>query len=82
MSVMDFDQHAPDGNPPSDPESISASVSQFQEQIEYGSRHYSVSTFRDLAEHLQTDIPFSKPPLIITFDDGYHDNYLNAYPLL
>ncbi len=36
----------------------------------------------DLLNNLQSDTPLPQKPIIITFDDGYDDNYLNAFPTL
>ena len=36
----------------------------------------------DLINHLKNGAPLPSKPIIITFDDGYDDNYLNAFPTL
>ncbi|MFC1747703.1 polysaccharide deacetylase family protein [Pseudomonadota bacterium] len=40
-------------------------------------RGYEFVTFKDIANGIQV-----KKPVILTFDDGYEDNYLNLLPLL
>jgi len=40
-------------------------------------RGFSFVTFKDLANGIKV-----KKPIILTFDDGYEDNYLNLLPLL
>ena len=40
-------------------------------------RGFSFITFKDLANGIKV-----KKPIILTFDDGYEDNYLNLLPLL
>lgn len=67
---------------PFDSELISASVREFERQMEYVSAHYRVLTFHDLDEHEKNHIPLPDRSLIITFDDGYADNYENAFPIL
>ncbi|SFV52371.1 polysaccharide deacetylase family protein [hydrothermal vent metagenome] len=48
-----------------------------EQQIQYFlKRKYQLVTFKDL----QTQ--FIKKPMILTFDDGYLDNYQNLYPIL
>jgi len=43
---------------------------------------YQPITLRDLIYHLTLGSSLPEKPIILTFDDGYEDNYTNAYPLL
>jgi peptidoglycan/xylan/chitin deacetylase (PgdA/CDA1 family) len=43
---------------------------------------YQTITLYDLHAHLAADTPLPEKPVILTFDDGYRDNYENAFPLL
>ncbi len=43
---------------------------------------YTTISFYDLVAHLVQGMPLPDKPLILTFDDGYRDNYENALPLL
>lgn len=65
-----------------DPELISASCSQFREQMEYVRAHYDPIRFSDLLSAFDGGAPLPDRPLIVTFDDGYIDNYTNAFPIL
>ena len=43
---------------------------------------YSTISLYDLVAYLLQGTPLPTKPVILTFDDGYRDNYENAYPLL
>lgn len=51
----------------------------FEELIKYSLDHYTILSFSELAD---IESPLKKPPLILSFDDGYYDFYENALPLL
>ena len=61
---------------------VSASPEVFNIQMEYVSKWFNVVSVADVANWL--DGRQSLPPhaALITFDDGYLDNYTNAYPIL
>ncbi|HEX9059953.1 MAG TPA: polysaccharide deacetylase family protein [Clostridia bacterium] len=50
----------------------------FYEQMKYlYDNEYTTLTFNEVKDYKRY-----KKPVLITFDDGYNDNYLNAYPVL
>ncbi|MDF9407829.1 polysaccharide deacetylase family protein [Pelotomaculum isophthalicicum JI] len=61
---------------------MAVSVENFQAQMKYfHERGYSSLTLADYSNMInQNDLP--KKSLVITFDDGYRDNYLFAFPTL
>lgn len=53
----------------------------FAKQMEYLASHFSVCSLTEAVERLRTnDIPDNV--VVVTFDDGYRDNYLYAFPIL
>ena len=62
--------------------SISASTKQFEEQLRFIKNHFDVLTFKNLHENYLSQGIFPERGLIITFDDGYLNNYTNVFPLL
>ena len=53
----------------------------FAKQMEYVAEHYTVCSLSETVERIRSDdVPAEL--LTITFDDGYRDNYENAFPIL
>ncbi len=65
-----------------DSDLVSASVDEFDWQVAYIKRHYHPMTFADIAGRLQANAALPKKPVVLTFDDGFADNYVNAFPIL
>jgi peptidoglycan/xylan/chitin deacetylase (PgdA/CDA1 family) len=43
---------------------------------------YTTISLYQLLEYLTKGVPLPEKPVVLTFDDGYRDNYENAFPLL
>lgn len=56
----------------------------FAAQLHYLKKHYNVISIDEfLTDHGGTQkAPNAPPKLLLTFDDGWKDNYLNAFPIL
>jgi peptidoglycan/xylan/chitin deacetylase (PgdA/CDA1 family)/CelD/BcsL family acetyltransferase involved in cellulose biosynthesis len=52
----------------------------FEREMRYIAQHYKVVSLSELQQHLTAGGP--EPVLAVTFDDGYQDNYQNAFPVL
>lgn len=59
------------------------SPSMLENDLKYLSdRGYQTVTVRDLMAYVETGAALPEKPVMLTFDDGYYNNYCNAYPLL
>jgi peptidoglycan/xylan/chitin deacetylase (PgdA/CDA1 family) len=65
-----------------DQELVSATCDEFEKQIIHIKKNYSAISFEQLINHLNNDTTPPRNAVIITFDDGFADNYLNAFPIL
>lgn len=61
---------------------VSTSPTMFEQQLAFVRDHFNVISLWDLRAALTEGAALPDHPLLITFDDGYLDNYENAYPLL
>jgi peptidoglycan/xylan/chitin deacetylase (PgdA/CDA1 family) len=66
----------------SDPELVSASVLSFRQQMEFVARNFTPISCSDLAHYIYSGKSLPAASAIVTFDDGFEDNYLNAFPVL
>ncbi len=65
-----------------DEDLISATSASFRRQMEFVRRHFQIVSFADLQRCAQENKPWPARALIVTFDDGYADNYSHAFPIL
>jgi peptidoglycan/xylan/chitin deacetylase (PgdA/CDA1 family) len=61
---------------------VSATPTEFTRQMDYVKRYYNAITCEQLNAFRRGEKELPPYPLLITFDDGYRDNYSNAYPIL
>ncbi len=55
----------------------------FEAQLKYlADQGYHTIHLTDLVNHWQSGTELAPKPIILTFDDGYDDNYTNAFPTL
>lgn len=61
---------------------VSATPSGFGAQMAFVARHFTVVSVADVQNWLLEKRPLPPHPLLITFDDGYRDNFDHAFPVL
>ena len=56
---------------------------QFEEDLKYlKEKGYNTVVMEDLVAYVYDNKPLPEKPIVLTFDDGYYNNYVYAYPLL
>lgn len=62
---------------------LSVTPENFEAQLAYlQAQDFTTISLEDLTYYLAGLQPLPEKPIILTFDDGYADNYTNAFPLL
>lgn len=61
---------------------ISVSNKLFERQIEYLKRNFKVISLNEMLNNLKVNKVMQNDNVAITFDDGYKDNFLNAFSVL
>ncbi|HEY1200725.1 MAG TPA: polysaccharide deacetylase family protein [Niastella sp.] len=65
------------------PDPLTISVRKFSAQLQYLVNHgFNFISLSELKEHITSNAPLPPKAVMITFDDGYRDNLLYAYPVL
>jgi peptidoglycan/xylan/chitin deacetylase (PgdA/CDA1 family) len=54
----------------------------FEKQIEYLRRNFRILSPKEFISRLEREALFETKSCLVTFDDGWKDNFLNAYPIL
>lgn len=63
-------------------EQLSVNVTEFDKMMEVFSKHYRVISLYELLDGITRGETFDSRTVVITFDDGYKDNYQYAAPIL
>jgi peptidoglycan/xylan/chitin deacetylase (PgdA/CDA1 family) len=61
---------------------LKVSASNFEKQIHFLKEHYTIISGEELADIIKNNKPFPENSCLITFDDGWADNYTHAFPIL
>ena len=69
-------------NYPFDHDFISATPDGFEWQMNYIKKHFDPVSFADVEAFIAGEAKWPERPIVVTFDDGFDDNYHIAYPIL
>ncbi|MFH1858527.1 MAG: polysaccharide deacetylase family protein, partial [Candidatus Omnitrophota bacterium] len=61
---------------------LNVRVGDFEEQMAYLADHYQVLSLQEAFQKLTSGDAFPEKSIVLTFDDGYKDNFHRAYPVL
>lgn len=62
--------------------SLVVSTETFEEQLLFLKKYFGILTMDQMVDTLNTGSSFPTPSCVLTFDDGWRDTYLHAYPIL
>ncbi len=65
-----------------DLELISATTDDFRWQMQFVKKHFDVIGLHDLIRNLDGESPLPPRPIMVTFDDGFQDNFREALPVI
>lgn len=67
---------------PFDDDLIEVTTEEFECQLKYLASNFDVISFADVIDYMDGKTTLPKRPLLITFDDGFRDNYEFAFPII
>ena len=82
LLVLNYHRIGDQAATPFDEGVFSATASEFEAQVRLVQKRNGLVTLNEALNLLQNDKPFRGVPVLLTFDDGYRDNYELAFPIL
>jgi len=76
--VLMYHRVSDDGNS----SDITVSAKNFEDQILYLKKNFNIVSIDELIDMYLQNVKLEEDTVAITFDDGYKDNYTDAYPIL
>jgi peptidoglycan/xylan/chitin deacetylase (PgdA/CDA1 family) len=82
LTVFNYHRIGSIADNPYDDGVYSATAKAFREQVLFLRRHFDLPPLERVVAAAADGFEFRRPTALITFDDGYRDNYELAYPVL
>lgn len=65
-----------------DPLEMNIRIEDFERQMRYLKNNFNIISLEKAVKSLREGIEIPQASIVVTFDDGYEDNYTNAFPIL
>jgi peptidoglycan/xylan/chitin deacetylase (PgdA/CDA1 family) len=82
LIVLNYHRIGSSEETPGDPGVYSATPEDFDQQVAWIKRHFRVATLAEAVAFSEGRTSFRNSAVLLTFDDGYKDNYDHAYRVL
>lgn len=82
LIVLNYHRLGQPNGQPYDDGTFSATAYEFESQVEFLKRRYSIVTLDEAIQLVTGKQTFRGAAVLLTFDDGYLDNFQIAYPIL
>lgn len=82
LLILNYHRIGVAGATPYDSGTYSCTTAQFDAQIQYFQRYFDILDLDHAADVIHGSTRLTHASLLLTFDDGYLDNYTEAYPVL
>ena len=82
LLILNYHRIGSPSDTPYDPGNYSSTAEDFDWQVAYLKSHFDILTLDQAVAVVEARSTLARPSVLITFDDGYEDNYLHAYPIL
>ncbi|MGO4524736.1 polysaccharide deacetylase family protein [Microvirga sp. 2MCAF35] len=82
LVVLNYHRIGSTSNTAGDPNLYSATPKDFEEQVRWLKWNYHISSLDEAIAFVEGKETFRRTGILLTFDDGYKDNYDYAFPIL
>ncbi len=82
LMILNYHRIGNAAETPYDSGTFSATTEEFDWQIQYLKRHFPIVCLEEALSIVKSGTKLRSAAVLITFDDGYRDNYTQAFPVL
>jgi peptidoglycan/xylan/chitin deacetylase (PgdA/CDA1 family) len=82
LMILNYHRIGDAARTPYDSGTFSATTAEFEWQVQFLKRRYRLLTLFEALDIVHNRFPLTDPAVLLTFDDGYRDNYDEAFSVL